>query len=551
MLLGVSYPPFGILGGFCAFFALVPLLIALEDTARLRNAFTRGYLAMFVLTLVATYWVGGWKGEGKVDTFLIIAGVALDFIHPLFLLIPILLYDAMRRRFGRLSALVALPVIWIGFEYWHSTGDFAFPWLSLYNTQTYNTVFIQFIEFTGSYGLSLLILVVNILLYIFLRFDVIFGKKTSEVANAMGLKKAARIKLISAVVILLIIPYIYGSIRISDSQKVGRSITITTIQPNINPWDKWSLGTSEVTDSMFRASRRALKDSANKSDLLLWPETAITYPITLPWKKHDLDEVYHFISSTGTPILTGIPDREEYYKGKDQIPEDAKKTKDPNFFYREWNSAMMFYFDLSGKPAYQRYHKEKLVPFGEHIPFVDDLPILGDFFSWSVGIGSWNFGTSYDIFRLPFKGQKVTKPDTAKMCAMICYESIYPDYVREFVKRGAEVITVITNDGWYGKSSGPFQHNRYAVLRAIENRRWVVRSVNTGVSCFIDEYGRMKEQTEFGTSTSLTGSIPLLTEQTMYTKLGDFIAIPCEWASGGLVVVYIILWIGRKVKRKN
>src|SRR5438105_331212 len=169
ILLGLSYPPFGILGGFCAFFALVPMLIALEDTERLRNGFTRGYLAMFVWTLIATYWVGGWKGEGQVDPFLIVGGIALDFVHPIFLVVPILLYDATRRRFGRLAALIALPVYWIGFEYWHSTGYFAFPWLSLYNTQTYNTAFIQFIEFTGSFGLSLVILAINVLLYIAIR----------------------------------------------------------------------------------------------------------------------------------------------------------------------------------------------------------------------------------------------------------------------------------------------------------------------------------------------------------------------------------------------
>jgi apolipoprotein N-acyltransferase len=549
VLLGVSYPPFGITGGFCAFIALIPLLIALEDTERLRNGFTRGYLAMFVLTLIATYWVGGWKGEGQVDPYLIVAGIALDFVHPIFLVVPILLYDVTGRRFGRLASLIALPVYWIGFEYWHSTGDFAFPWLSLHNTQTYNTAFIQFIEFTGSYGLSLIILTINILLYIALRFDVIFGRKVGEVAAVLHIKKSVRLKLISAVLILLAIPYIFGFIKLAESPaKGGRSITVTSVQPNINPWDKWSLGTSEVTDSMFRASRTALKSLTMKPDLLLWPETAITYPITLPWRKHDLDDLFHFISSTGIPILTGIPDREEYLKGKDQIPLDAKKTNDPNVFHREWNSAMLFYFDQSGKPGYQRYHKEKLVPFGEHVPFVDDLPFLGDVFSWTVGIGSWNFGTSYDIFKLPFKGQFVTAPDTARICTMICYESIYPGYVREFVRRGAELITVITNDGWYGNSSGPYQHNRYAVLRAIENRRWVVRSANTGVSSVIDDKGRIIEQSKFLTSASITQTIPLLSEQTVYTRLGDFIAIPCEWASGGMIIVLIAL---RIIKRKK
>jgi apolipoprotein N-acyltransferase len=549
VLLGLSYPPFGIIGGFCAFFALVPLLIALEDTMRLRNAFARGYLAMFVLTLAATYWVGGWKGQGEVDPFLMISGIALDFIHPLFLIIPILLYDAMRRKFGRISALVALPIIWIGFEYWHSTGDFSFPWLSLYNTQTYNTPFIQFIEFTGSYGLSLVILMINVLIYIALRFSLLFPKPADEAADKLGLKKAVRMKIVYAIGAIFIVLYGYGFWALSRSgtdTNSQRTISITAIQPNINPWDKWSLGTSQVTDSMMHASFRAIPDSSKRSDLLLWPETAITYPITLPWQKHDRDNLYHFINAIGTPVLTGIPDREEYLRGKDQIPADAKKSNDPNIFHREWNAAMLFYFDRSGVPQYQRYHKEKLVPFGEHIPFVDALPFLGDFFSWSVGIGSWNFGTTYDIFKLPLKGHTVTAPDTAKLCAMICYESIYPDYIREFVKRGAEVITVITNDGWYGKSSGPYQHNRYAVLRAVENRRWVVRSANTGVSCSIDQFGRMQEQTEFDKSASLTARIPLLDEQTIYTKLGDFIAIPCEWICGGLILLFGVMKVMKK-----
>lgn len=549
ILFGISFPPFGLFGGFAAFFALVPLLIALEDTTRLRNAFTRGYLAMFALTLIATYWVGGWKGEGSVDPFLMIAGIALDFIHPLFLIVPILLYDLTRRRFGGIAALIALPVYWIGFEYWHSTGDFAFPWLSLYNTQTYNTAYIQFIEFTGSYGLSLVILAINILLYIVIRFNVIFGKPIAAATTGTGIKKYARLKFISVIVLLIVLPYIYGVIKLSEtSVKSGRSLTITIIQPNINPWDKWSTGTEAITDSMFRATRNALKESRLNSDLILWPETAITYPITLPWKKNDLRNLYRFVEEIGKPVLTGIPDREEYFKDRDFIPDDAKKTSDPMLFHREWNSAMLFGKDMSGNFYYERYHKQKLVPFGEKVPLVETLPFLGDLFQWGVGIGSWNHGEGFEIFKMPFKGRLVTAPDTAKICTMICYESVYPDYVREFVKRGAELLTVITNDGWYGKSSGPYQHNRFAILRAVENRRWVARSANTGISSVIDDRGRILEERPLFESASITKNIPLLSERTLYTTLGDFIAIPCMWVSGGMIAVFIVL---RFVKRKK
>lgn len=553
LLLGVSFPPFGLIGGFAAFLAIVPLLIALEDTARLRNAFTRGYLAMFVLTMIATYWVGGWKGEGSVDPFLMIGGIALDFVHPLFLVIPILLYDVTRRRFGRLAALIALPVYWIGFEYWHSTGDFTFPWLSLYNTQTYNTAYIQFIEFTGSYGLSLVILVINILLYIILRFNIVFGKPIGVAASVTGVKKFARLKLISAVILLLALPYGYGAVKLSEIRTTEpkmypRAIIVTIIQPNINPWDKWSTGTDAIADSMFRATRNALRDSTLRSDLILWPETAITYPITLPWKKNDLQNLYHFVEEVGKPVLTGIPDREEYIKGQVEIPADAKKTSDSSLFHRDWNSAMLFGKDLSGKYYYQRYHKQKLVPFGEKVPYVESLPFLGDLFAWGVGLGSWNHGEGYENFKLPFVGRLMTAPDTAKICTMICYESVYPDYVREFVKRGAELITIITNDGWYGKSSGPYQHNRFAALRAVENRRWVARSANTGISSVIDDKGRIVEERPLFQSASITTAIPLLKEQTIYTKLGDFIAIPCMWVSGGMIILFVIFHFTKKTK---
>ncbi|MDP4218905.1 MAG: apolipoprotein N-acyltransferase [Bacteroidota bacterium] len=553
VLFAISFPPFGLLGGFAAFLAIVPLLVALEDTTRLRNAFTRGYLAMFVLTLAATYWVGGWKGEGSVDPFLMVAGIALDFIHPIFLIVPVLLYDVTRRRFGRIAALVALPIYWIGFEYWHSTGDFAFPWLSLYNTQTYNTAYIQFIEFTGSYGLSLVILIVNILLYVTIRFNVIFGKPVATAAAMTGMKKHAKAICLSVVGMLILLPYLYGiwalsGIPTTEPKSYPRWIGVTIIQPNINPWDKWSTGTQAITDSMERATRSALRDSSIRSDLILWPETAITYPITLPWRKNDLRDLYHFVDQIGKPILTGIPDREEYFKGKDSIPDDAKKSGDPSLFHRDWNSAMLFGKDLSGKFYYQRYHKQKLVPFGEAVPFVEELPFLGDLFQWGVGLGSWNHGQGYDFFRMPFVGQLRTAPDTAKICTMICYESVYPSYVREFVRSGAEIIAVITNDGWYGKSSGPYQHNRFAILRAVENRRWIIRSANTGISSVIDDKGRIVEERPLFESASITRKIPLLREETLYTRLGDFIALPCEWASGGMTLMFIFLRLKRKKK---
>ncbi|HYM19706.1 MAG TPA: apolipoprotein N-acyltransferase [Candidatus Kapabacteria bacterium] len=548
VLLALAFPPFGVIGGLGAFVALVPLLIALEDTKRLRDAFWTGYLAMFIWSLGATYWVGGWKGEGSVDPFLMAGGVALAVIHPLFLIIPVLVYDAVRRRFGRVIALIGLPIFWIGLEYWHSTGDLSFPWLNLYNTQTYNTAYIQFIELTGSFGLSLVILAINILLYAALRYNVVISKTAAAIIAATTIRKFARIKLLLIVLVLIILPYIHGLVKLRETEQPKRTLNVTIVQPNINPWDKWSTGTDVVTDSMFRSTRTAIAATSVKPDLILWPETAITFPITMRWQTNSLRGLYDFIHLIGSPILTGIPDREEYLKTTDAIPSDAKKTRDPNFFYREWNASILFFIDLDGRPAYQRYHKHKLVPFGEHVPYVDDLPFLGDWFQWGVGLGSWNEGEGYNVFRLPLAHTTVTAPDTAKLCSMICYESVYPSYVRKFVANGAELITIITNDGWYGKSSGPYQHNRFAILRAIENRRWIVRSANTGISSVIDDKGHIIEERPLFESASITRAIPLIDRQTLYATLGDFIAIPCEWGLCGMIVFLIGV---RLIKRKQ
>ena len=553
-LFGLSFPRFGIVGGFAAFVALVPLLIALEDTKRLRDAFSTTYLMMFVVTLIATYWVGGWKGEGQVDPFLMVGGVALALVHPLFLVIPVLVYDAARRRFGRISALIVLPIVWVGFEYWHSTGDLSFPWLSLFNTQTYNTAYIQFIEFTGSYGLSLVIVIINILIYSLLRQRKILGLAPTVALKTVGAWKRTRLFLVSALAALIILPYCFGLYQLSHTSNTTeptRAIRVAIIQPNINPWDKWASGTNQITDSMFRTTRTALATSMKRPDLALWPETAITYPITQPWRKEDLRNMYSFVSQIGMPVLTGIPDREEYIRGQDTIPTDAKKSNDPALFYRDWNSSMLFYFDLSGKPTYQRYHKQMLVPFGEHVPYVDQFPILGEWFKWGVGLGSWNRGEGYEVFKLLFHGQQITQPDTAKLCTMVCYESVYPSYVRKFVANGADLITIITNDGWYGNSSGPYQHNRFAVLRAIENRRWVARSANTGISSVIDDKGRFIEETAVFKSASIIKNIPLITTQTLYTQYGDVIALPSFWFTAILIVVLITMRLLSKKKKHD
>jgi len=532
VLLGFSFLPIGVLTGLLAFIGLIPLFLALDRSTHFAQSFRILLVGMFFFGLTATWWVGGWSGVGDVDPFLMFGGVMLMVIHPFFLLVPLLLYDITRRRYGQTAAFVLLPIFYAGFELWHALGEVPFPWLSLYNSQTYNTAYIQFIEITGPYALTMLIVIVNILIYRLL------FRRTKPKVNRVVL---------AALLLLFVIPYGYGAVKLSAVHPVGKSITMTIVQPNINPWAKWQSDDQRIMDTNYTATLKAVHAAGDKTELVIWPETAIPFPITTSGQEYFLQQFYRFEDSLKRPILTGFPDMEFYFTGRN-MPDDAKPTPTAGVFYRSWNAAMLSFRDTHGHEI-ERYHKQILVPLGEHIPFIDALPFLGSIFKWSVGLGSWNVGKGYDFFRLPFHQGFTGILDTARISTLICYESIYPSFVREFVNRGAEALVVITNDGWYGNSPGPYQHNQFAVLRAIENRRWTVRCANTGVSSVIDDRGRFVLQTPVFAQTSLTYTVPLNDTKTIYTQYGDFIAIPCMWGSGVFSLYIFVTWVIKRRKK--
>jgi apolipoprotein N-acyltransferase len=150
-----------------------------------------------------------------------------------------------------------------------------------------------------------------------------------------------------------------------------------------------------------------------------------------------------------------------------------------------------------------------LVPFGERVPFIDTFPFLGDWIKWNVGITSWNVGKEKSIFTLN---------DSTKVGGVICIESIYPDFVSSFVKKGAQLLVVVTNDSWYGYSSGPYQHKEISVLRAVENRRTLLRAANGGITCMIDPLGRTVANTNLFTRDVLIADAKLNDRMTFYTK---------------------------------
>jgi apolipoprotein N-acyltransferase len=179
------------------------------------------------------------------------------------------------------------------------------------------------------------------------------------------------------------------------------------------------------------------------------------------------------------------------------------------------------------------------VPLSERIPYADAVPFLINILKWGVGISGWGIGKDSTIFQVGIKTG--TEGDTARFSVMICYESIYGGFVSEFVKKGAQFLVIVTNDSWWGSSSGPYQHAQFAVLRAIENRRSIVRCANGGISCFIDAYGRISNPTPMLSRTTLNGAVELRDDSTFYSQHGDLFAVICSYVAGLFILSGLIV----------
>ena len=494
ILFGISFPPFPFPTTLLIFFFLIPYLFVIKNKTSLAEINKSSYLTFFILSVITLYWVGSW--QSKADPFLMIGGGVLLFFYPVVLLIISTLFYLTKKIFGNSISLWLLPIHWITVEFLLTLTDLKFPWLTLGHSLAKFTVFIQIADIVGSYGLSLIILYTNIILF-----------KAAENIN-QSFSKSIRLALISVLIFMVVI--IYGFIKINSSTK-HKTIKVGIVQPNLDPWEKWQTGgLNDLLNNYFKLSDTCIIKGAK---IVIWPETAL--PIYLLSAEYDYltDSIYSYVIKNNIHLLTGMPDFQTYFENP---PEDAKKSQNSDYYFTTYNSILLF--NPISKEI-QRYGKMHLVPLGEKVPFVESLPFLGDFFKWNVGISSWNTGQDTTIFNL------VIDNDTIKLAGLVCFESVFPSFVSEFAKRDAEFLVVVTNDSWYGNSSGPYQHKEFAALRAVENRKAVVRCANGGISCLIDEFGRTIYETKMFTKESFVVDVPLVKQTSFYSENPNIIPI--------------------------
>lgn len=518
IMLGLSFPPIPL--PYLLFVGLIPYLIVIEKRETLAeiNRFT--YFTIFFFNLITLYWVGSWTPDA--DPFLMIAGSVLMFFNPIVFLIPSTLYYFARKSLGKGTALFLIPWFWLFYEFIYSITDFKFPWLSLSNGLPYFTSYIQISDIIGSYGLTILILYANIFAYLSWK---------SFKDNKLN------VKLASVFILIITLPIVYGVYKISSYEESNSKIRVGLIQPNLNPNKKWEIGNLDAQIDLYE--KMSLKAIHQGSELIIWPETALPVYLLTERYQNETKRIQNFVDSFNISLMTGMP-HAEYFFNPETAPEEAKPLKNSNAVYTSYNSILFF------KPNNKvgQYGKIKLVPFGEKVPLVDVFPVLGKWIKWNVGISSWNTGQDTVVFNYLNKHEK-----EIGIGGVICIEAIYPDFISAFVERGAEFIAVVTNDSWYGNSSGPYQHKEMQVLRAVENRRSLVRAANGGISCIVNPLGITEIETEMFTRNVIVGDVELRNDMTFFTKYPILFPYISIFTSIIVLIIFVFKKSGMTIKK--
>ena len=492
-LLILSFPNFDL--EFLAWFALVPLFYSIEGKSVSRS-FRLGFLTGILSFLGIIYWIiVAVHTYGNVP--LILSGFILLLLVAylsLFIGAFTCLTRLIQIRSG-LQTILFTPFLWVALEYLRSFLLTGFPWANLGYSQYLNLPFIQMADITGAYGLSFVIVLVNATFFVVLR---------------PWPKKTFPFKEVILTVITLLGFLIYGYLKMGmiDRQRIEQPpLKIGLVQGNIDQSIKWDHSFQRETLKLYE--KLSSKVAEEKPDLIIWPETAT--PFFFQDAKEYQPLVLEIPRQTNAFLLFGTP---TYKIQKGRVD--------------HYNSAYLVSpsGDLTGK-----YDKIHLVPFGEYIPLQDLLFFIG---SLGEGIGDFKSGKEILNFSLP----------QGKFGVLICFEIIFPDLCRRFVKEGANFLVTITNDAWFGRTSAPYQHFSLATFRAVENRVFIARAANTGITGFIDPNGRIVKKGGLFTEESINGTIYLSKNKTFYTLYGDVFA----WLCSAVSIFMLVYALSKKSK---
>ena len=517
-LLWLGWPPIPY-SSILLFIGFIPLLIALENIIRSKTIKKKGLKVFLTAALTAVIW----NTASIYWVYNSISAVMPPLAATLISLIPFCLgavlmaaafrlYYQLRQKSSVLLSLFGLMGFWISYEFLHESWDLAFPWMTLGNGFANFHQLIQWYDITGVYGGTVWIWLINILLFIlYLHRKGLYTLKNKILVPV-------------SIALLLLVPSLYSLLRYFSYEEHQNPAQVVVVQPNVNPYIKFQLSPEEQLSTLFALSSSVAKPN---TEFFIWPETALSQNGYFD-EEHFRDtytynQILKFLDQyKNGNVLSGI---ESYQLYNDAKTPTAREIS-PHVYQDNFNAATLI--DYSSK--LQFYHKSKLVPGVEQMPFGTVMDFLKPLFK---AFGGTTGGYGKQAEPSVFYAQS-----GIGVAPVICYESIWGNYVSSYIKKGAQFIAIITNDGWWGNTSGKDQHLQYAKLRAIENRRWVARSANTGLSGFINQRGDIVQQTKWWEPAALNQEINLNEEITVYTKVGDIAAyLGLTFAFGGLLII--------------
>ncbi len=456
-----------------------------QETNRIRF-FLFALLSMFIWNAGTTWWI--WKATAPGAIGAIIANSFL-------MSIPLWGFHIFKTKYGNNTGYLSFILFWLGFECIHLNWQLSWPWLTLGNVFATCTKWVQWYEFTGVSGGSLWVLLANVMVY-------------NTFKNRKSLK---RIRTFVLTIVILLSPVALSYyVHPADNKFKEATNNVIIVQPNIDPYsEKFDVASTEgQIQKLIHLSDEKIDSNTR---LVLWPETALPVPVF----QHQVQEnmyyklVFDFVNRHPYITLqTGIESLKNY--GAEKATNTARKNESDGSYYDAFNSAAV----IKANQPLQFYNKSKLVPGVETLPdFLLWLgPIFEKFGGTAGGYGHDKEAIAFKVSGNPF----ITAP-------IICYESIYGEYITNYVKKGANLLTIMTNDGWWANTPGHKQHLNYARLRALETRKWIARSANTGISAVIDSNGDILERRRWDEASSIKYAIPAVAGETFYVHNGDII----------------------------
>lgn len=532
VLLWLGWPAHGfpllLLVAFCPLLLVEHYLSTTTPPSKKRRKsltfFWYAYISMVLWNALTTWWVCN-------STY--VGGVIAILCNALFMAIILTLFHSIKRKSGKALGYMSLPVLWLAFEYIHLHWQLSWPWLTLGFGFSNYTSLIQWYSLTGPLGGSLWILLCNIVLFKYLN-NRWFSKASPVTFKQLN---STRILILLPIGMSLVMYWFHPF----DKEKPVKAVIV---QPNVDPYNEKFSGT--YLDQLSKMFALADTKVDSTTAYLIFPETAIADPDL--WENHfqydsSIQLVWRYLRKhPNLRLVTGAETFRAYVNGE-KPPESARKFNEEDGFYDAFNTALQLDSSRNSK-SIQVYHKSKLVPGVEFMPFAKLLAPLGKL-AFDLGGTNGTLGTQTEpsVFYNPYS--KTT------IAPAICYESIYGDYIGKYIQKGAQLIFVITNDGWWKDTPGYRQHLCYGAMLAVETRKEVVQCANTGFSGIINERGDISQQTKWWEPAVIKAYLYPSKVVTFYAAHGDYPGLIACYLSLLLLAFTISNRLIRNIRRKT